>query len=324
MSGPPSVAVTGASGFIGRHLVTALQRRGVATRPLLRRADAGMADGIVIGDLTQGDALPRALAGVDCIVHCAGMAHVALRGDADHARATQINVEATRTLAVAAAEAGVRQFIFLSSAKVMGEHSGARPWTESDPVAPADPYARSKAAAEVALAEVAASSGLGITVLRPPLVYGPGVRANALRLLALADSPWPLPLGSATARRSMVFVGNLVDAVIACIGRQEAQGQTFFVTDAEDWSVAQVLRTLRTQLGRPERLLPCPASLLRLGAGLAGRGDDMNRLVQPFRCSSAQLQQRLGWKPPVPVEEALRITVDWYRDHGRSARAQLG
>jgi nucleoside-diphosphate-sugar epimerase len=323
MSSAATVAVTGANGFIGLHLVAALQQRGITVRPLLRKPDPHLDTGIVVGDLTEAGALSETLAQVDCVVHCAGMAHVTLRGEADLARASQINVEATRKLAAAAATAGVKQFIFLSSAKVMGDRSGPRPWTESDPIVPADPYGRSKAAAESALAEVAAASGLGVTVLRPPLVYGPGVRANFLRLLALADTPWPLPLASATAPRSMVYVGNLAAAVIACLGRQEALGQTFFVTDADDWPVARLLQTLRAQLGRPHRLLPCPAGLLELGAAAAGRREELHKLLAPLSCSSARLQTRLGWRPPVPVEQALRITVDWYRDHGRSARGQL-
>ncbi|MFN9030974.1 MAG: NAD-dependent epimerase/dehydratase family protein [Betaproteobacteria bacterium] len=320
MSAAWTVAVTGANGFIGRHLVDLLRARAYRVRPLVRRADPSVPDAGLTGDLAGDVAWPSLLQGVDCVVHCAGMAHVALHSAEDHALAEQTNTGATRTLARAAAAAGVQQFIYLSSAKVMGERSGAQPWTEDDPPAPADPYARSKAAAEAALAEVAGATDLCVTVLRPPLVYGPGVRANFLRLLALADSRWPLPLGSAHAPRSMVYVGNLVDAIAACIGRRDACGQTFFVTDGQDMTVADLLRRLRTCLDRPARLLPCPAALLQLAAATAGRTDDLARLLAPARCTSQRLQQRLGWTPPVPLAQALRITTDWYRDHGRSAR----
>jgi nucleoside-diphosphate-sugar epimerase len=324
MSSVATVAVTGASGFIGRHLVAALEKRGHFARPLLRKADPGLVGAVVIGDLTAPGPLEPCLAQADCVVHCTGMAHVELRSDADVARAVQINVEATRAIAHAAASAGVKQFIFISSAKVMGERCGLRPWTEADAIAPADAYAHSKAAAEAALAEVAAASGLAVTILRPPLVYGPGVRANFLRLLALADTPWPLPLASAAATRSMIYVGNLVDAVIACIGNKEAAGQTFFTTDGEDLSVAQVLGTLRAHMGRPERLLPCPVGLLKLAASAVGRNAELQKLVEPFSCSSERLQGRLGWRPPVAIVQGLRITVDWYRDTGRSAASHLG
>jgi nucleoside-diphosphate-sugar epimerase len=324
MSSGATVAVTGASGFIGRHLLSALEQRGHVVRPLVRRADPGLEGAVVIGDLTVPGPLEPCLAQADCVVHCAGMAHVELNSEADVARAVQINVAATRALARAAAAAGVKQFIFLSSAKVMGERSGPRPWTEVDAIAPADAYARSKAAAEAALTEVAAASGLAVTILRPPLVYGPGVRANFLRLLALADTPWPLPLASAAAPRSMIYVGNLADAVIACIGKDEAAGQTFFATDGEDLSVAQLLGTLRAHMGRPERLLPCPTVLLKLAASAFGRGAALQKLVEPFSCSSERLQARLGWRPPVASAQGLRITVDWYRDTGRSAASHLG
>jgi nucleoside-diphosphate-sugar epimerase len=320
MSATWTVAVTGANGFIGRHLVDLLRARAYRVRPLVRAADPSFPDAHITGNLTGTVPWSSLLEGVDCVVHCAGMAHVELRSAEDHARAEQANTGATRALARAAAAAGVQQFIYLSSAKVMGERSGARPWTEDDPPAPADPYARSKAAAEAALAEVGGAADLCVTVLRPPLVYGPGVRANFLRLLALADSPWPLPLGSAHAPRSLVYVGNLVDAIAACIGQRDACGQTFFVTDGQDTSVAELLRLLRKSLSRPTRLLPCPAAPLQLAVAAAGRTVDLQRLLEPAQCSSQRLRERLGWTPPVPLAHALRITTDWYRDHGRSVR----
>jgi nucleoside-diphosphate-sugar epimerase len=320
MSAAWTVAVTGANGFIGRHLVDRLRARAYRVRPLVRAADLSLPDAHITGDLAGDVAWPSLLEGVECVVHCAGMAHVELRSPEDLARAEQTNTGATRALARAAAAAGVQQFIYLSSAKIMGERSGAQPWTEDDPPAPADPYAHSKAAAEAALAEVAGATDLCVTVLRPPLVYGPGVRANFLRLLALADSRWPLPLGSAHAPRSLVYVGNLVDAIAACIGRRDACGQTFFVTDGQDLAVAELLRLLRNGLSRPTRLLPCPAAPLQLAAATAGRTDDLQRLLAPAQCSSQRLRERLGWTPPVPLAHALRITTDWYRDHGRSVR----
>jgi nucleoside-diphosphate-sugar epimerase len=323
VNGKATVAVTGANGFIGRQVVLELRRRGHTTRPLVRAVDANDEDGVAVGDLAGAVNWTEALAQVECVVHCAGMAHIEIAGEADDTRATQINAEATRALALAAAAAGARRLIYLSSAKVMGESSGARAWNEADAIAPADPYSRSKAAAELALAEVAAATGLGVTILRPPLVYGPGVRANFLRLMSLADTTWPLPLASATAPRSMVYVGNLVDATIACMVRQEAVGQTFFVTDGDDLSIAQLVGALRACLGRPRRLVRCPIGLLRQGAAVLGRKDQIGKLAKPFRCSCERLQGALGWRPPVPVAQALRITVDWYRVHGGSGAGRL-
>jgi nucleoside-diphosphate-sugar epimerase len=320
MSAPWTVAVTGANGFIGRHLVASLHASKHVVRPLVRTPDPSLPAALATGDLSGNVAWPALLSGVDCVVHCAALAHVDLRSQEEVRRAQKTNVEATQALARASAAAGVKQIIYLSTAKVMGERSGNRPFTEDDALGPTDPYARSKAAAEAALAEIAAASGLGVTVLRPPLVYGPGVRANFLRLLALADSPWPLPLGSARAPRSMVYVGNLVDAIGACIGQDKAFAQTFFVTDGQDLSVAELLPILRAGLDRPARLLPCPAGLMQRAAALAGRAADLQKLFEPLQCTSQRLQSRLGWAAPVPVTQALRITTDWYRDHGRSAR----
>jgi UDP-glucose 4-epimerase len=292
------IAVTGASGWIGRRLREVAQSRGEACRALQR------------ADLEAGR-LEAALAGCRAVVHLAGLAH-ASAGEAEHRDA---NCALAGRVAAAAARAGVRRMVFVSTAKVMGERS-ARPLSEADPPAPADAYGRAKLDAERALLAAHAPPRFEVVVLRPPLVYGPGVRANFLALLRAARSPWPLPLADARAPRSMVYVDNLVDALLFACDAPQASGRVFFVADDADACVAGLLRGLRGHWGRPARLFALPAAAwraLRAAGAALGRdpGPALDRLTQPLQVDASALRS-IGWRAPVAPGEALAATADWF------------
>jgi UDP-glucose 4-epimerase len=308
-----TIAVTGASGFIGTAVVEALRRAGRPVRRLARQAPATAGgDVAIVGDLAQPLELAAALQGVKAIVHCAGLAHQA-PGAQGEARIIAVNATATVALAKEAARAGVQRFVFISSAKVMGERSGQRPLSERDPPAPADAYARSKLTAEQGLRSMAADAGLDLIILRPPLVYGPGVRANFRRLLAACDSPWPLPLGAADAPRSLVAVGSLADAVRRCIDSPLRGCHVFFVADREAPTAAELIAQLRRLLGRPHRLPAVPLKLVRAAAKLAGRGADLDRLTLPFVLDTQALREAVDWQPSISLDRGLADTVAWWR-----------
>lgn len=276
------VAVTGASGFIGSVLVPALRARGHEVRAVMRDA------------MTS----ETSFAGMDVLVHLANLAH----GSAEPSRLQRVNVEDTREIAALAGATGVRRMIYLSSVKAIGEESGQRPLDGSDPPAPRDDYGRSKLAAEQALHEVAAATGLDVVVLRPPLVYGPGVKANFLALMRIIDRGWPLPLAAVSSRRSLVYVGNLCDAIAACLGNPRAARSTFFVTDGPAVPLPQLCRAIGRALDRPVRLFRFPPALIPIA-----------RFRRSFEVDDAALRRELDWRPPFTLDEGLRATAAWYR-----------
>jgi nucleoside-diphosphate-sugar epimerase len=281
------IAVTGASGFIGRALCARLSRDGHAVRALVRAPARALGDEqAVVGDLARFRDWSRVLDGTQALVHLAGYAH----GRGDDAALRTVNVAATRAAAEAASAGGVH-FLFASSIKVHGEISHA-PLRESSPLAPGERYARSKLEAESALRAVA---GLRLTVLRPPLVYGPGAKANFLSLLRAVARGWPLPLAGIENRRSLIYVANLVDAIVRCL---DVPG-TFLVSDGGAVSTPQLCREIGEALGRPARLFPFPPALLpRKLAGSLELDDSAIRA--------------LGWRPPFTRQEGLKATADWY------------
>ena len=225
-----------------------------------------------------------------------------------------------RRLAEMAAASGVDKFVYMSTIKVNGESTfEGRVFTIDDVPHPQDPYAGSKWEAEQLLHRIAGSSGLKTTVLRPPLIYGPGVGANFLALMRLVDRGVPLPLGAVRNRRSVLYVGNLVDAVLACLESSKANGQTFLLDDGEPVSTAALINSMATHLGRSPRLLPVPVPLLRLGGRLSGKSAVIERLVGSLAVDSQPIRRRLGWSPPYSMDEAMRPTMAWYKQHKRSA-----
>ena len=309
--------ITGATGFVGTTLLAALQGRAVR-RALRQPTTAPHPGDTIVGDIGPDTDWGNALAGVDCVVHLAARTHVMKEDAADPLAAyRRINVEATRNLAQQAAATGVRRFVFLSSIKVNGEgfplprplsHGERGAYVETDAPAPQDAYGISKREAEDVLRQIGADTGMEIVILRSPLVYGPGVKGNFLRLLRLVDRGMPLPLASINNRRSLVYVGNLTDAIIACMDTPAAAGKTFLVSDGEDVSTPALIRKLAAGMGRPARLLPCPVALLELGAALVGQRDAVARLTGSLQVDASLLRNTLGWQPRYTLDQGLNAT----------------
>ena len=311
------VFVTGACGFVGKALCQQLIDHqcevfaGMRAAPRLRDWPASFHP-VATGDLSM-QTLPReALQPMDIVVHLASRVHVMQENEADPlATFRRINVDATLNLARAAAAAGVRRFVFVSSVKVNGEATTDRPFDHIVAPAPIDPYGVSKMEAEIGLREIARTTGMDVVIVRPPLVYGPGVGANFLRLLKLVRAGLPLPLASVKNLRSMVYLGNLVDLIRVCVTHPNAAGKTFLASDGEDVSTPELLRRIATAMGRPARLLPFPTGLLGWIASIAGKGAEAERLLGSLQVDSSYARQQLDWQPPFTMNEGLAETVRW-------------
>lgn len=306
------VLVTGANGFVGHALCKALPSKGWIVRRAVRSQT--LSTDFLVGDVGTDSGWHRAAEGMDCIVHLAARTHVIHDNARDPIGAyRQINVAGTVNLAKVAVSQGVRRFVFLSSIKVNGERTSGRPFTENDPPTPEDAYGTSKLEAEQALWQIAKDTGLEVTILRPPLVYGPGVKANFLRLMRLATSGMPLPLASIQGRRSLIYLGNLVSAIMACMESPAAAGKTFLVSDQEDVTTADLIRQIAVALGTNPRLFRFPTSLLGMGATLLGRSAEWGRLSGTLQIDSSKIHNELGWQPPFTMAEGLAQTALWYR-----------
>jgi nucleoside-diphosphate-sugar epimerase len=320
------VLVTGATGFLGRHLVAGLVDRGLVVRALVRRPGASL-PGIereVLAPLDDPAALRRALEGVATVMHLAAYVHQPGKAHADEAAHRAINLDGTVALLDAAVASGARDFVFVSTVKAVGETSD-EPWTEATPPRPVDPYGRTKLAAEQAIRAAAARHGLHAPILRLPLVYGPGMKANALTLFDLVDRGIPLPLGRVANRRSLLFVGNFVAAAQAVV-EQEGGNDLFFVSDGPPVSTPELIRAIARALDRPARLVPVPVGLMRA----AGRAGDLLALLAPWRLTSVNLERMIGslavdsgklaaiaGPPPFTLEAGLAVTARWYRARSR-------
>jgi nucleoside-diphosphate-sugar epimerase len=308
------VAVTGANGFVGSALMSALTRYDCEPRGLVRTAPTE--ELVAIGDIGPDTDWGEALSGVDTVIHCAARVHVMKDDAADPlAEFRRVNTAGTRRLAIQAAECGVKRLVFVSSIKVNGEStqypsgSPAR-FTASDKPHPGDPYGVSKWEAESLLREVEAETGLEVVIVRPPLVYGRGVRGNFRSLVGIVRRGIPLPLGLVDNRRSLVALPNLVDLLAVCATHRDAAGETFLVSDGEDLSTPELVRRLAIAMHRKARLLPVPPALLRLAGKLTGRSATIERLAGSLQVDIEPTCERLDWRPPVSVDEGLRETVN--------------
>ncbi|MFP4226686.1 MAG: UDP-glucose 4-epimerase family protein [Desulfobacterales bacterium] len=302
-------AVTGATGFVGRALCASLEKRAGGVRRIVRKKQAG---GVAaVGDIGPETDWSGALEGVQTVVHLAARVHVMADEAGDPlAEFRRINLEGTENLARQAAGAGVKRLVFLSSVKVNGEATEfGRPFTVQDAPAPQDPYAISKFEAEQGLRRVEKETGLEVVIIRPPLVYGPGVKANFLRLMQAVQKGLPLPLGLVRNRRSMVALDNLVDLILTCIDHPAAAGQTFLVSDGEDLSTPELIRKLAQAMGKKARLLPVPPALLRLGGTVLGKRAEVERLIGSLQVDIGHTCETLGWRPVVSVDEGVRRCV---------------
>lgn len=317
-----NVLVTGASGFVGSATLARLARDGAhRLRAATRRPEATATIGgdcIMIGDLSDTADWTAALRGMDVVVHAAARVHVMREAATDAlAEYRRANVDGTLQLARQAVRAGVRRFVFLSSIKVNGEATEpGRPFTAADRPAPIDPYGLSKLEAERGLAELAEQTGLELVVVRPVLVYGPGVRANFRSMMRWLSLGVPLPLASVRNARSLVALDNLADLIAVLVEHPAAASEVFLVSDDEDLSTPQLLRRTAAAMGKRARLLPFPPALLELAATVARRPGAARRLTGSLQVDIAATRTRLGWTPPVGVQEALRRTTDDYLEHG--------
>ena len=308
------ILVTGADGFIGNALCAQLRDRNYPIRRVLRGPASD--DDIRIGDIGTLTDWRAALAGVDGIIHLAARAHVMHDSVADPlAEYRRINVDATIRLARAAAAAGARRFVFLSSIKVNGERTMGKSFTEDDAPRPEDAYGISKWEAEQALSKIAAETGLEVVVLRAPLVYGPGVKGNFLTLLRAVARGVPLPLASIDNRRSLIYVSNLTGAIARCIDHPAAAGKTFLVADDVDVATPQLIRAMAVALDVPARLLPFPLPLLRTVAALLGKTAALSRLTDSLQIDDSRIRRALDWQPECALAQGLAATARWY--HGQ-------
>lgn len=316
----PRVLITGATGFIGRELTSAAG--SFRLRAALRSGPVpGLAaEPVVVGEIDGRTDWTRALAGIDYIVHLAARVHVMNPTAADRAEFERTNVVGTEHLAIAAAGAGVKRFVFLSSVKVNGEMTVNRAFRADDPPRPLDDYGRSKLEAERRLLKIDAESGMRVAIIRPPLVYGPGVRANFLRLLSWAARAAPLPLASVENARSVVSVWNLCDLICSLLKRQEAIGGVFMVSDGEDISTPELIRRLASSMHRPVRLFPVPLGLLRTIGMLTGKSAEVKRLCESLAVDMSDTLAHLDWSPPVTLEQGLDLTARWYLHETRTGR----
>jgi nucleoside-diphosphate-sugar epimerase len=308
-----TVLVTGASGFVGSALVSTLQQSPeFAVRAAYRQTPTPGPDAVSIGDIGPETDWSKALEGVDVVVHCAARVHVMQEaGTAESlARFRQVNVEGTRRLAQQAAAAGVRRLVFVSSIKVNGESTSGRvPYTHDEAPAPEDAYGVSKREAEQALWEVARATGLEVAVVRPPLVYGPYVKANFNNLMRAVARGMPLPFGLTSNRRSMVYLGNLVNLLQRCATDPRAPGNTFLVSDDRDMSTGELVRQLAHAMGRRPRLLPVPPALMQLAARMLGKSAVADRVLGSLQVDIRHTRTTLDWHPPFSVEQGMQATV---------------
>lgn len=307
------VLVTGATGFVGRHVIERLIGTTELIAAVRNTAHSAFAPGVrtVPFNLDNvSDTPAEAFIGVDCVLHLAARVHVMHPGAEDATRFIHMNAAATEILARAAANAGVRRFVYVSSVKVNGEEGTG--YTGHHAPNPLDAYATSKRDAEEGIAAVAAASDMEFAIVRPPLVYGPGVRANFLRLLQWVEAGVPLPFGSIHNRRSMVSVWNLADLLVRVLNHPSAAGRVWMVSDGRDVSSAELIRELALAMNRRPRLISVPASFLRAAAIVLRRREEIDRLCGSLTVDMSETTSVLGWAPPLSFEEGVRRTVHWY------------
>ena len=312
--------VTGASGFVGGAFCCTALKCGFAVRAVYRHPplnELGLEkhpdyESVLGPDLSADGDWRSTLTGVDAVVHTAARVHVKSETKANALTAyRKVNVAGTVNLARQAVQAGVRRFVFVSSIKVNGEATQpGQPFTAEDAPAPLDPYGLSKLEAEQVLREIEEQTGMEVVIVRPPLVYGPGVKANFESMMRWAARGIPLPLGAIHNVRSMVALDNLVDLLVTCLKLPASAGQTFLVSDGEDVSTTELVRRTANAMGKKALLLPVPTSVLELGATMMGKRDVAQRLCGSLQVDFEKTRRLLGWNPPLTLDQGLKKAVE--------------
>ncbi|MDP1996654.1 MAG: SDR family oxidoreductase [Gallionella sp.] len=305
--------VTGANGFVGRALCAELLRRGYAIRAAVRSEDARIdnVEQAIVGPIGSGTDWATALRDVDVVIHLAARVHVMRETAGDPlAEFLEVNLHGTENLARQAARAGVKRLVYVSSIGVNGlQTASGKPFSESDAPNPHNAYALSKLEAEQILSRISAETGLEIVIVRPPLVYGGNAPGNFAQMVKTLKRGIPLPLASVRNKRSLIYLGNLVDALILCATAPEASGKTYLVSDGKDVSTPELLRQLGAAMRRPARLFPCPPTLLKLAGRLTGKSVQVERLLGSLQVDSNKIRQELDWQPPYTLEQGLHATA---------------
>jgi nucleoside-diphosphate-sugar epimerase len=313
------ILVTGGSGFIGRSVCEQLASGAYEIIPIVRSRRKAASDRVVVPDIGPDTAWRDHLRRRDLVIHTAARVHVTEGRGSDHLDAyRRTNVAGTLNLARQAAEAGVQRFIYLSSIKVNGDNTApGRPFRPDDQAKPGDAYGRSKYEAEAGLQQLALESGMEVVVIRPPLVYGPGVKANFLAMMRWVHKGLPIPFRGLENRRSLVALDNLIDLIKTCCVSPAAANRVFLVSDGEDVSTNELLRRIGAALERPARFFPLPPALLRAATALTGKKDQVGRLLGSLQVDISETRRVLGWAPVVSMDAALRATARHYLDSFR-------
>ncbi|MGP4846101.1 UDP-glucose 4-epimerase family protein [Marinobacter sp. 1Y8] len=312
------IVLTGATGFLGARVADRVDRQGNLTLTrIVRRAVIGAGEReVVINSLDACTDWSAALKSQEVVIHTAARTHV-MREEASNplTEFRNINVGGTLNLARHAVEAGVKRFVFISSIKVNGEQTAiGKCFTADDSPAPEDPYGISKLEAEQGLRKIAFDTGMEVVIIRPPLIYGPGVKGNFANMIRLIANGLPLPLGAVHNKRSLVALDNLVDLIITCIDHPSAANQTFLAADGEDLSTTQLLCGVANAMGRRSRLIPVPVGMLNLGAALLGKKSVAQRVLGSLQVDISHTRERLGWTPPITVAQGLQRCFETHQD----------
>ena len=311
------ILITGATGFVGQALLNQLASQNnelvVAVRNISTKLSPEIKQ-VLVGDLLPDTDWDNALSNVDTVIHLAARVHIMNDTHSDpNTEFKKINTDGTLNLARQAAKTGIKRFIYLSSIKVNGEFTQqGKPFRSRDEHIPTDPYGLSKYEAEQGLKIIALETGMEIVVIRPPLVYGPNVKANFLRMMHWINKSIPLPLGAIYNQRSLVALDNLVDLISVCVEHPAAANQTFLVSDDDDLSTTELLQRMAKALGKPARLIPVPSSVISVGATMLGKSDIAQRLCGSLQVDISHTKKTLDWKPLVSVDEALQKTANAY------------
>jgi nucleoside-diphosphate-sugar epimerase len=307
-----SILVTGAMGFIGSHLLPLLEQKNHQIAIALRNPSNDSYKNYLVGEIDDHTSWEKPLQGVDIVIHLAARAHILNESVANpEAEFDRVNTQGTINLVQQSIKAGVKHFIFLSSIGAVTTLSN-NIINESSPCNPDTPYGKSKLKAEQAIEKLCQNSSMTYTILRPTLVYGPNNPGNMERLLALTAKNLPLPFASINNSRSLVYVGNLVDAIMTCIDHPNARNQTFIVSDGEDLSTPELIKRIGKAMGKSPLLLPFPPGLLKFGTKIIGKGNLGDRLLGSLQVDSSKIRTMLNWKPPYTVDQGLQTTADCF------------